>query len=156
MHWRLLTTNQEMDNGTINIMQYNRHTPFYATVGIITAFYVTCHLNYQNSKSTNFKKALKNFHHLFAGLLTQKSACVRRVPRWPSRHRFLGFSPSSCQCYDGFRDSKFYCSPPDLYSSKLITLALKWASSLFPNYALQHYPKWKFSDPCFKPQLEKF
>jgi hypothetical protein len=113
---------------------------FCATVGIITAFYVTCHLNYQNSKSTNFKKSLGNFHHLFAALLTQKSACIRRVLRWPSRHRFLGFSLSSSQCYDGFRDSKFYCSPPDLYSSKLITLALKWDSSLFQimRYSITH------------------
>jgi hypothetical protein len=104
---------------------------FCATVGIIAAFYLTCHLNYQKSKSTNFKKTLGNFHNFFAGLLTWKSASIRRVLRWPSRHRFLGFSLSSSQCYDGFRDSKFYCSPPDLYSSKLITIALKWATSLF-------------------------
>lgn len=102
---------------------------FCATVGIVAAFYVTCYLNYQNNKSKNFKKALGNFHHLFARLLTQKSACIRRVLRWPSRHRFLVFLSSS-QCYDGFRDSKFSCSPPDLYSSILITIALKWAISL--------------------------
>jgi len=34
---------------------------------------------------------------------------------------FSVFKPS----YDGLRDLKFYCSPPDLYSSKLITIALK-------------------------------
>ena len=126
---------------------------FCTTVGIITAFHVTCHLNYQNSKSTNFKKTLGSFHNLFAGLLTQKSAWIRRVLRWPYRHRFLGFSPSSSQCYDGFRDSKFCCSPPDLCSSKLITPALKWATSLLQIMRYSITQKSTFSGHCFKPQL---
>jgi hypothetical protein len=126
IHRRLLTANQEMDNGIIYIIQYNRLTLIlcHSWNYYCILFYVTCHLNYQNSKSTNFKRPLGNFHHLFAELLTQKSACIERVLRWPSRHQFLGFSLSSSQCYDGFRDSKFCCSPPDLYPSKLITIAL--------------------------------
>jgi hypothetical protein len=113
------------------IIQYNRHTLVLCYSWNYRRILRNMPLNNQNSKSTNFKKTLANFHHLFAGLLTRKSACIRRVMRWPSRHRFLGFSLSSSQCHDGFRDSKLYCSPPNLYSSKLTTTALKWATSLF-------------------------
>jgi hypothetical protein len=125
---------------------------FCTTAGIIAAFYLTCHLNYQKSKSTNFKKTLGNFHNFFAGLLTWKSACIRGGPALaistPVSWFFSVFKPM-LRWFPRFKVL--------LQSSRFIFIKINYhcfkvSHITFSNYALQHYPKSKFS-PCFKLQL---
>jgi hypothetical protein len=116
-----------LDGNKLKLTLYSKRDKhlFCAAIGIITVLHVKCHLNYQNSKSTNFTKTREFPSFVCWNADTDVSMCTEVSA---TGHLDTGLLVLLCLQGNATVASEIqssYRSPPDLYSSQLITLTLK-------------------------------